>query len=175
MNPLDKNYSSTLFRNDNILEQKWSQKRVLYTEANPYKDPGIDFTDDPGMTDPSGAADCDINNIVATYHKTGILPGIDSEHLFADVSDAPSYQDAMGIVVQAQNQFMALDAKTRKYFDNDISTFLDFVDNPANGPELVRLGLATIRPATPSPAVPEPVAPKARSSNKTPDSSSDEK
>jgi phage internal scaffolding protein len=94
---------------------------------------------------------------VATYHKTGVLPQFrDNPGIYADVSDAPSYQDALQIVINAENQFMTLDAKTRKKFSNNPHEFLEFVENPENAAELVAMGLAIPRDATPSPAAPEP-------------------
>lgn len=137
-------------RNDNALEIKWSKP------IQNYVDPGIDCTNDPGVTDPSGAEDCDINNIVARFHKTGILPNVDVRSVFADVSDAPSYQDALQTIINAENQFMSLDAKTRKKFSNDPAEFLDFVENPENAQELVKMGLAVLAEPTPSPAAPGP-------------------
>ena len=143
---------SPTHRNDDILQRKWSQQ----PSSKPYVDPGISFPDDKdnNRTDQSGAADADINNIVARFHKTGVLPGIDVQSVYADVSDAPTYQEALQTIINAENQFMALDAKTRKRFSNDPSEFLEFVANPENGSELVKLGLATLREPTPSPAAP---------------------
>lgn len=150
-------------RNDNTLELKWSTPL-----SKPYVDPGIDFSHDRGVTDPSGADDADINNIVARFHKTGVLPNINVPGVFADVSSALSYQDSLQVIINAENQFMALDAKTRKKFSNSPAEFLEFVENPENGPELVKMGLATLVEPTPSPASPSPAggqpAPKERMS-----------
>lgn len=137
-------------KHDSILEQKWSQKRVLYTDTNPYIDPGIDFTGDPGKTDQSQAAECDINNILKNYQRTGVLPNVNKEALYADVSNPVSYQEALDLVINAQNQFDALDAHTRQRFSNDPAEFLAFVDDPKNAQELVKLGLATLRPEDPT-------------------------
>lgn len=134
-------------RNDDYLERKWSGK------TEPYVD-GIDCSNDPGCTDPSGAQDADINNIVATFHKTGVLPNINVQGVYADVSNPMSYQDALQTVINAEKQFMALDAKTRKKFSNNPAEFLEFVDDPQNAAELVSMGLGTIVDKTPSPAAP---------------------
>lgn len=133
-------------RKDNALELKWSQPRVMYSETNPYKDPGIDFSGDPGLTDKSQAAECDVNNILKKYQQTGVLPGVDVQSLYQDVSDAPSYHEACNIVLQAQAQFDALDAYTRQRFANDPAQFLEFANSPENVDEMLKLGLAQIRP-----------------------------
>jgi len=134
---------------ENYLQNKWSGK------LPPYKD-GIDFTGDPGKTDQSEAKDCDINNIVATYHKTGVLPNQRGLGLFADVSDAPSYQDALQTVINAENAFMALDAKIRKRFDNDASQMLSFLEDANNREEAIALGM--IDPPAPTPSQAGPVS-----------------
>ena len=139
---------SNLNRNDNYLELKWSG------QLPPPVD-GVDCSNDPGVTDPSGADDADINNIVSRFHKTGVLPNINVAAVYADVSNALSYQDALQTVINAENQFMALDAKTRKKFSNNPAEFLEFVDDPQNASELVSMGLATLADKTPSPAAPD--------------------
>ena len=64
-----------------------------------------------------------------------------------DIADAPNnYQDVMNQLNLARDQFMALPAKVRSQFDNDPARFVDFVSDPSNGEELVRLGLAEVRP-----------------------------
>lgn len=69
-----------------------------------------------------------------------------------DIADAPNtYMDVMNQLNQARDQFMSLPAKVRSQFDNDPGRFVDFVSDPNNGDELVRLGLATVRPVEPAP------------------------
>lgn len=147
-NPLQKNFSSSIHRNDDELQKRWSSKTnhpVL----------GVDFTDDPGKTDQSHSHDADINNIVAKYHKTGVFPGLDGPQIFADVSDAPSYQDALQTVINAESAFMALDAKTRREFDNDPSKMLAFLEDPNNRDKAISLGMIDAPPPPPSPAGPD--------------------
>jgi len=150
-NALTSNFSSSTHRNDNALSLKWSQK------PDPtWTDPGIDCSGDPGKTDPSAAKDADINNIVATYHKTGVFPGASGPALFADVSDAPTYQDALQVIINAENAFMALDAKTRKRFDNDATRMLEFLEDPKNRSEAAALGMLKPEAPSPSPAASVP-------------------
>ena len=69
-----------------------------------------------------------------------------------DIADAPNtYMDVMNQLNEARDQFMSLPAKVRSQFDNDPGRFVDFVSDPNNGDELVRLGLATVRPVEPAP------------------------
>lgn len=141
---------------ETALQNKWSKKRVLYTDVNPYRDPGIDCSDSPSLCDNSQAAECDINNIVAKFIRTGVLPGVNAAQVFADVSDALSYHEAMDIVLNAENQFMSLDAKTRQRFGNDPAQFMDFVHDPQNEAEMIKLGLAKAKPSPTGSEVPKP-------------------
>lgn len=130
---------------DDHLAKKWSAPRVVYSEVDRPVDPGIDFSNDPGVTDGSQAAECDVNLIVDRFTKTGILPGVDAERMYADVSDVGSYQESLHIVMKAQEQFDSLDPFIRKKFDNDPGKFLEFCSDDKNREELVKLGLATHR------------------------------
>lgn len=153
-------------RNDDTLSKRWS----LDPQYIPH--PGIDCSQDKHLTDQTGAKDADINNIMATYAKTGVFPGLENlkEQVYGDVSDVPSYQEMMQATVNANNAFMTLDPKIRKRFDNDPGQFLDFIDDPKNAQELINMGLATQRVITPSPAGPDSKAAPSRSSKDEPKS-----
>lgn len=107
--------------------------------------PGIDFTDDPGRTDPSQAKDCDVNLIVMRFMKTGILPQA-RQGIYGDFSEVPDYQTALGIIKQAEEQFAGLTAQVRKRFGNDPAEFLQFCNDPKNKAEMISLGLAKETP-----------------------------
>ena len=95
--------------------------------------------------------ECDINYIVKNYQlpQTQLRP-----EQFGDFSDAPSFQESMNLVIKAQQQFLLLPASTRARFENEPAKFLEFVHNPENASELVKMGLA--RKADPIPT-PDPV------------------
>lgn len=64
-----------------------------------------------------------------------------------DIADAPNnYMDVMNQLNAARDQFMTLPAKVRSQFDNDPASFVNFVSDPGNLDEMVRLGLAVVRP-----------------------------
>ena len=130
-------------------QYNWWQPRAVRSPYEPYNDPGVDCSNDPGLTDGSQAAELDVNQIIRRAQKSGILPGVDIERVFADVSSAQDYHSALNIILQANEQFMSLDAEIRAKFDNDPAKFMDFVHDPKNGPELVRMGLAEEPAPTP--------------------------
>lgn len=109
---------------------------------------------EPSMTQQQFAAECDINNILKKYEKTGLLPDmIKTDPQYGDFSDVPSYQEALTLIQKAELQFSNLDAHIRRKFDNDPSNFLDFATNPDNLKEMVKLGLATEIKPMPDPVV----------------------
>lgn len=142
----------------------WCEPRKVRSPYEPYNDPGVDCSNDPGVCDPSQAEELDVNKIIRRAQQTGILPGVNVERVYADVSDAKSYHDALNLILAADEQFMSLDAQLRAKFDNDPAKFMDFVHDPKNEAELVKMGLAHERAPTPQPAAPEaPIADPAAS------------
>jgi len=135
------------------------------SKYDPSLDVGVVFTG-PGMTKQEFREECNVNNILRKYRKTGLLPSmIKSNPQYGDFSDVGSYQEACNIVLFAQEQFSALPASTRDRFGNDPVKFLEFVNDPRNSDELVKMGLATKKePAMPAPGAleesPVPRTPK---------------
>ncbi len=89
----------------------------------------------------SEAAACNINNIMARYETTGVLPVQDRQGFFADVSTMGDYRQAMDQVDRGEKAFMQLPAKVRSRFNNDAADFLDFVSDPTNRDEMREMGL----------------------------------
>lgn len=107
---------------------------------------------DESLTHQEFAEESDINTIIDRF---GIGENPIEAHQWVtnlDISEAPNnYMDVMNQLNEARDQFMSLPAKVRSQFDNDPGKFVNFVSDPGNIDEMVRLGLATVRPeATPS-------------------------
>jgi len=103
----------------------------------------LSFDNDNLMTKQSFKDECDVNHIMRRYEKTGIFPEQTSLPQFLDLTSLPSnFQEMQEIVVNAQEQFMALPAQIRKKFHNDPAEFVDFCQDPANQEELYNMGLA---------------------------------
>lgn len=98
----------------------------------------------PGRVKPEFKDSCDINNILSKYLNTGVLRTTLKQPLYGDVSDVTSYQDAINLVMDAKDQFDSLPALVRKRFENDPARFLEFMSDPANLDEAVKLGLCTV-------------------------------
>ena len=126
---------------------------------------GISFIGGKGLTKQTDKDSADINVILRKYEKTGSLPDmILREPKYGDFSDVLSYQDALNLVMHAEEQFAALDAQVRKRFDNEPAEFLAFCNDPKNRDEMRKLGL--LKPEEPAvdagvatPSQPAPVEP----------------
>lgn len=108
--------------------------------------------------------ECDMNNIVAKYARQGTpLSSIPNTGRYGDFSNIPDYQAAMNQVNAAASAFHAQPAALRDRFKNDVASFVSFVRDPKNQDELIKLGLATRRPAPPQPSDGEPQKTKKKS------------
>jgi len=103
--------------------------------------------DDPrsrSRTNQQFAKECDINNIMYKYGKTGILGDPSrpvSQPIFGDFSKDFDLRATLDLVRNANEQFMLLNSEVRSRFKNDVANVLDFVADPANAEEARNLGL----------------------------------
>lgn len=115
--------------------------RTQYTAREEEKK-GITF-DLPSRTKQSFRDECDINNIMAKYaagmpvESSASVPPV-----YGDVSNMPdNYQESLQQVMDAQEQFEALPSHIRKRFDYNPANMLQFIQDPNNYEEGVKLGL----------------------------------
>ncbi len=103
-----------------------------------------------GLTKQSFKDECDINNILKKYEKSGILEHANKyQGQYADVTGTVDYQTALNTVMAAKDMFMSLPASIRTMFDNDPHEFLEFAQDPENQEAMIEMGLAERRPAAP--------------------------
>lgn len=127
----------------------------------PHPRVAIDFTETHSLAKQSFAAECDINNILKKFEKTGMVEHVKQHHgHYGDFIDAPDYLTAMTAIVEAQEAFDSLPANVRKRFANDPAQFLEFVHDPDNRDEMQKLGLLEpVQEATPPAPTPKPEEP----------------
>lgn len=116
----------------------------------------------PTMTHQSFQDECDINNIMRKYQKTGLLTHV--QEYGGRYDELPSdldYQAACNQVINARSAFDSLPSGLRTRFNNDPAAFLRFVQDPANEEEMQRLGLTPNPLAEQEPAEPAPSEPPA--------------
>lgn len=102
----------------------------------------ISINKEPTMTQQQFADDCDINNIMAKYEKTGQVTHLSNKQgVYGDFSDITDYQDMLHRVAAAQESFQTLPAKTRQRFQNDPGELISFLQDRKNYDEAISLGL----------------------------------
>ncbi len=111
--------------------------RKAYTPRERHQ---INFPDQ-GRTKQSFRDECDINNIMAKYQKSGLLDFVNNHQAQYGDATGVEFQAAMELVVRGQELFDALPSSVRKRFDNNPEEFLEFVNDPASEAEAIKLGL----------------------------------
>lgn len=104
----------------------------------------------PSLTQQHFANEADINTIMSKYNRTGFLvdPLVPRtrQPLFGDFGAMPDFKGIQDQLALAKEKFMSLPAALRKRFNNNAALLLDFLQDPQNLEEAIRLGLVE-RPA----------------------------
>lgn len=89
--------------------------------------------------------ECDINNILKKFKRTGAIAHA-AKHAgsYMDVSPL-EFHEAMNIVAKATEMFADLPSRLRQRFSNNPASFLEYVQDEKNLPEMMELGLAAKR------------------------------
>jgi hypothetical protein len=85
--------------------------------------------------------ECDINNILRQFNITGLLPEGALTPRYGDFTGIGDYHTALNRVIAAEDEFMSLPATLRARFENDPAQLIEFLDNPENKNEAIKLGL----------------------------------
>lgn len=133
-----------------------------YPRYKGFPKPTVDCSGDALMTIQSARDEVDINKIVARIEKGLVVPIMNGQPFYGDVSEFSGLQDAIIKVQEANQLFMAYPADIRSRFDNDPIKFVEFMEDPDNTDEAIELGLAVKRPEA-KPAT--PAAPAAEGGN----------
>ncbi len=97
--------------------------------------------EEPSLTQQHFKDETDINNILRQFNITGLLPEAPLSPRYGDFTGIVDYHSALNAVIAAQDDFDGLPAHLRARFENDPAQLIDFLDNPANFDEAVKLGL----------------------------------
>ena len=93
------------------------------------------------LTDQQYKDECDVNAILKSYRVTGFCPSIRPAAVGGDFSDVGDFAACLERINRAKEEFAALPSAIRDRFGNDPRTYVEFVLDPANTDECVRLGL----------------------------------
>jgi len=119
-----------------------TQKRMVYAAYS--EKPKIYSTEIKGesLTKQSFTKECDINNIVKKYQKTGALDHVNKHEGSYGFASSDDFTASMEIVAKGTTMFEELPSSIRTKFENDPAKFLDFVQDKNNLEEMQELGLA---------------------------------
>jgi len=94
------------------------------------------------MTQQQFKSQCDINQIIKKYEKTGMLSHINpNAGNYGDFTNLKNFSENLNMVISAQNAFDALPSEIRKRFGNDPINLINFVEDNSNYEEAIKLGL----------------------------------
>jgi phage internal scaffolding protein len=115
-----------------------------------------------GRTEQSHKIQCDMTNILQQRDRTGMITHVNAATArYGDYTEVNEFKQSMDLVLQAQEDFMALPSNIRERFHNNPGAFFEFATNPKNQDEMIALGLAT-KKAVPGESEASPsTAPKA--------------
>lgn len=109
----------------------------------------------PSRTKQSFLEECDINNIIRDFKVTGQIAHMNTQRAqgaYLDLPDPLDFQESLQLVKDAQTSFATLPSAVRTRFGNDPTAFLQFMSDPKNQEEIIKLGLATDNRPPPPPA-----------------------
>lgn len=126
--------------------------------------------------DQSFRKDCDVNEIMRRYNKTGQISHMAKHRgVYADMTSVTDLLGAYEVVKNAQDAFMALPAQARRKFDNDPLQLEAWLRDPKNFDEAAKLGLLeNVKKPQPPSEQPAPKAPKKRAPDKPSGAETDE-
>lgn len=102
----------------------------------------VQNTSGESMTQQQFKEECDVNNILAKYRKTNMITHINKHSgQFGDFATAEDYQETLHRVMQAQESFNHIPSDVRAKFNNDPARLIEFLADPKNQDEAVKLGL----------------------------------
>ena len=112
----------------------------------------VTFYEGKTRTQQQFAEQCDVNNIIAKYRKTGSITHVRNAQagVYADLTELPSLEEAQKVMIVAREAFEQVPAKIRNRFGHDPQQFIEFLSNPENNEEAIKLGLK-IKKAEPKP------------------------
>lgn len=94
-----------------------------------------------GLTEQAHKQECDINYILKDYARTGFMKHANQNAGQYDDVTSVDFQEAMNTVANVKSLFEGLPSGVRAEFGNNPSSFLDYVQNPANSEALAQRGI----------------------------------
>jgi len=103
----------------------------------------VTYNEEESLTQQQFREDCDLNVLAVRFGLTGapLPPAPIDPSAYGDFTNVPDLRTALDLVNDATNRFMELPSGLRTRFHNRPGELWEFVNNPENADEAVRLGL----------------------------------
>ncbi|AXL14755.1 internal scaffolding protein [Microviridae sp.] len=111
------------------------------TKCAPTRKHSITFDHSLSRTKQSFKDECNINNIMAKFQKTGAIDHYTKYGPQYGEQTQEGLMEAMNTVIKAEEMFAELPSSVRKRFANDPGEFIAFVEDPANREEVRKIGI----------------------------------
>lgn len=135
---MKRNQDGTRNSNTKTIERRPNgTKRVYYTESMKTR------------TQQQFKNDCDVNQIVAKFRSTGTISHLRNSQngVYVDLTTMPvDLMAARQIVLTAEAAFNEIPAQHRQFFGHDPVNMINFLSDPANDEQAIKMGLK-VRPA----------------------------
>lgn len=126
-------------------------RRWAYSMYRPHDPVDIVFSD-KSLARQEFKDESDINTLMKRYRTHGVMPTMRTDApRYLDCTEVPDFQQAMQLVIDAENAFMTLPAAVRKEFGNDPGAFVEYASDPENIEQMREWGLAPPAPAPDAP------------------------
>ncbi|SRR5258708_390229 len=110
------------------------------------RDDAVLYCKDPSKTKQEFVDEVNLNNIMERFQASGQAgmasfrpPGVSG-----DLSSAVDFKTSLNIVMEAEAMFASLSGQVRYRFHNDPREFLEFMEDPKNLDEAVKLGIVSV-------------------------------
>ncbi len=109
------------------------------------------FDPDSSKTKQQFGPECDVNNILKRFEKTGVIDHVaETAPIYADAPNFDDLQMVLNHVEELRDVFLGFPARIRAMFQNDPIEFLEAMQDPERQAELQELGIVEKPPATPA-------------------------
>lgn len=107
------------------------------------RETGIAIDPEESVVQQQFADECDINTIVKRFGLTGELPNGIAMPVSGDFTGVTDFQSAMNLIRKSQEAFFELPAEVRERFSNDPARLMQFLEDPSNRDEAIKLGIVS--------------------------------
>lgn len=142
LSPLINPLAEDPFENENYLLAKAETENNLHGFYYADRLPVILDCGEVMMTKQEFKDECDIENILKQFSKTGIIEHITKQEAqWLELPDAMDYQQSLETMRQAQEAFESLPSVVREKYDNNPERFLEALHDPSQKDYLTEVGI----------------------------------